>query len=76
MGTVARYKGFEIAINTNDHLPPHVHVWRAGAEAKIAIVGGKIMENEGMRRADLRTARAIVKSYEGYLLRKWEEIHG
>jgi histidinol phosphatase-like PHP family hydrolase len=34
MPTILRQDGFAICINTDDHEPPHVHVFKAGVEVK------------------------------------------
>ncbi|HEY5425715.1 MAG TPA: DUF4160 domain-containing protein [Candidatus Tumulicola sp.] len=39
MPTIVREDGYEIQIYTRDHLPPHVHVRKAGAEARFALQG-------------------------------------
>ena len=42
MPTVLRLDGFEVRIYLNDHEPAHVHVFRAGGEAKIKLgLGGQ-----------------------------------
>jgi serine phosphatase RsbU (regulator of sigma subunit) len=35
MPTIIRERGFEVMIYPNDHRPPHVHVWKAGKEARV-----------------------------------------
>ena len=37
MPTVLKEDGFNIRIYFNDHSPPHVHILKAGEEAKISI---------------------------------------
>lgn len=37
MPTVYRQDGFEFRIYTNVHDPPHVHVFKAGGQVKIAM---------------------------------------
>jgi hypothetical protein len=37
--TVHRAHGFRFVIFTNDHAPPHVHVFGQGGEAKIVLEG-------------------------------------
>jgi hypothetical protein len=40
--TILQREGFSIKANTRDHLPPHVHVWKDGKEARFAIENGKV----------------------------------
>ena len=39
MPTVLTKNGFKVRIYLNDHLPAHVHVFKAGGEAKINLRG-------------------------------------
>ena len=60
--TILRREGFSIIANTRDHLPPHVHVWKDGKEARFAIENGKVtlLSDGGMTNAELRRAAEIV----------------
>ena len=42
MVTVHRFDGLRFVIYSNDHDPAHVHVLRAGSEAKIQLVGEQL----------------------------------
>lgn len=59
MPTIIREGGYEIRIYTLDHVPPHVHVAKAGAVVKIDLaachaieIAGTISDRE-VRRAEL-----------------------
>jgi hypothetical protein len=43
MPTIAIVEGVRITIYLNDHLPPHLHAFFAGQEAKLSIVTGKVL---------------------------------
>lgn len=67
-------------IYPNDHMPSHVHVWRAG-ESVIVNLGDAatrvgVRENNGMSARDERRALKIVGEHQELLLARWEEIHG
>lgn len=47
MGEIYRFRSVKIVINSNDHIPPHVHVLHAGRLAKIEIESLKIISNKG-----------------------------
>jgi hypothetical protein len=47
MPTVLREAGFDVRIYTFDHLPPHVHVAKAGAIVKIDLATSEIVEIVG-----------------------------
>ena len=77
MATVHRENGFEFRIWPNDHTPPHVHAWKAGAMAKIELVDGfDVVKVREMRAMDVVRAVRIVMANEEKLLQAWEEIHG
>jgi len=79
MVTVHRAFGFRFVIFTNDHAPPHVHVFGQGGEAKIALTSGRIATVtwvNGISRADLRRLVAEARRQHALLLEAWRAIHG
>lgn len=80
MPTVIRKNGFQVFIYTEDHLPMHVHIFKAEGEL-IVNIGDKladvsIREYRGMRRSDRRLALSLVAENLIVLVEKWKEIHG
>lgn len=71
MVTVLRATGLRVIIYVNDHLPAHVHVTGTGA-AKINLTGAKgspdLVWADGMSRADIRRAMALVTEHRDDLL--------
>jgi Domain of unknown function (DUF4160) len=47
MPTIIKQDGFRIVIWPNDHLPPHVHVFKSDAEVKIALIEPSVFSVEG-----------------------------
>ncbi|MGH7654615.1 MAG: DUF4160 domain-containing protein [Gemmatimonadaceae bacterium] len=78
MPTVLRARGFRVMIfePPREHAPPHVHVFRGGAEAVIELSPVRVRTLFGMRDADAVAARRIVEDEREYLLRRWRQIHG
>ncbi|HEY0100313.1 MAG TPA: DUF4160 domain-containing protein [Pyrinomonadaceae bacterium] len=81
MPTVLRQNGFKVRIYTNDHLPSHVHVFKAEGELIFALGSESeaprmVKELSPMNPSDARQARVIVKEQQQYLLREWRKIHG
>ncbi|MBW4466294.1 MAG: DUF4160 domain-containing protein [Pegethrix bostrychoides GSE-TBD4-15B] len=80
MVTVFKQDGLSFRVFPNDHLPSHVHVFKAGGEARIEIAGkdGKAhaITNNGLNRKDLAKAVALVQENQALLLQKWSEYHG
>ena len=79
MSTIHREGGFSFKVYSNDHQPPHVHVWYSGKRALINVGGGEIgpslRRNHDMRAPDLHVALQIVKRNQQKFLEKWKEIH-
>lgn len=75
MGTVVIFRDVKIIIRTNDHYPPHVHILRGDAKAKIEILSRKICASRGFSRNDLRRIVEFLAQNEELLMEAWNEIH-
>ena len=75
MPTVLRSGGFDMVIRTADHGPPHVHVFKAKTQAKIAL-GPVSVLLDNMAPKDLVRAVRLVEDNADTLLARWREIHG
>jgi len=78
MVTVHRAYGFRVVIFTNDHSPPHVHVFGQGGEAKITLEGPAGITLDwvvGVRRGDLRKVMREVQRERQRLITTWRNIH-
>ena len=78
MVTVHRALGFRFVIFTNDHSPPHVHVFGQGGEAKIILTGPEGVRLEwvvGISPGDLRRLMQEARSERARLLAMWRTIH-
>ena len=80
MPTVLRKDGFEFRVYFNDHLPAHIHVFKAEGQAKIGIGADQempeLLQVQGMSGKDAKRAVEIAIEHRKELLQKWEEIHG
>jgi hypothetical protein len=78
MITVYRAHGFRYVMFTNDHSPPHVHVFGQGGEAKIVLEGDEpaLVWAIGMTRADLRRILQETRRERTRLMESWRRIHG
>lgn len=80
MGTVFDEEGYRVVIRTADHNPPHVHVFKAGHEIKIAI-GDETSPPAVLKQWDapekyaLRAVR-LIGDRQDQLLEYWRKIHG
>jgi hypothetical protein len=78
MVTVHRAHGFRFVILSNDHSPPHVHVFGQGGEAKIILAGRAGVTLDwvvGIGRGDLRRVMQEAKNERERLLAMWRIIH-
>jgi Domain of unknown function (DUF4160) len=79
MPTILRIDGLRFVIWPNDHVPAHVHVFSAEAEATIALgeEGGypRLIDNRHMKRTDLAKALRAIFDHRTMLMQKWSEIH-
>ena len=79
MPTVLREANLRFVIYTDDHPPPHVHVFGDG-EAKINLAGPddtpELVWAMSMTRGDIRRAMSIVAAQRDHLLARWNQIHG
>lgn len=76
MPTVLLVEGFAFKVNTKDHAPPHVHVWKGGLEVKLTLNGQQDMRGATMRPADVRRAQKIMAENLGSLWDAWRLYHG
>jgi Domain of unknown function (DUF4160) len=80
MPTVLRQRGFRVVIYLNDHLPPHVHIFKGGGEVRIEMGNEKalpkLMSISGqINDKDVSQAWYLVKEHQAELLAKWRKIH-
>ena len=79
MPTIHTENGFSVRIFTNDHLPSHVHIFKAEGSCTINLQGEnglpELREYQKMTRKDIKKALEIVFDNQETFLKKWEEIH-
>jgi len=80
MPTVLRIDGYCVQIFTDDHLPPHVHVFARGSELVVNLNCAEkyvsIRGNDGFKKREIRDIAIIVQTNRLELCEAWEEIHG
>lgn len=76
MPTILRIDGFDVRINTADHEPAHVHVYKAEGMAKIYLEPVFIKSRAGMSAKVVSQAERIVTEHQAMLLEAWRKIHG
>lgn len=73
MPTVLFIFGLRFYFYSEEHLPIHVHVKNGDGKAKINVVSFEIMENKGLKPADIKKAVEIVKLYQDDIIQAWNE---
>ncbi len=79
MPAILRTSGFIFVIHPGDHEPPHVHIFKAGAEL---IINLGIHNDEPlirdvyrMRNREIAIALAITRTNNDLFLAQWREIY-
>ena len=69
--------GFKFAFYSNDHVPIHIHVRKAGAEAIFNIEDEiSLRESHGFKIKDLTRAQELAEKNRELILVKWHEYIG
>jgi hypothetical protein len=77
MPTVHREDGFRLYFYSHEpNEPPHIHVDRDGASAKVWLEPVTLARNAGFRAKALRDVLALVEARQKQLLEAWHEFFG
>jgi hypothetical protein len=72
--TVLRVKGYRIGFYSSEpNEPAHMHVQKAGNEAKFWLAPVQLSWNKGFREAELREIARILEEHEAELIELWNE---
>ena len=76
MPTIIEIDGYRVVIYPNDHLPAHVHVFKAGSEVKVDIASDPprpIKVSGTISNREIKAALELVANYRGQLLQEWKK---
>lgn len=74
MPTVFEKDGYKFFFYSNEHRPPHVHVWKGGGEAVFIIDPEvELREASGMKVRQLARAEELAKENQEIILKAWNE---
>ena len=74
MPTILRVKGCRIGFYSSEPAEAvHVHVVKAGCEAKFWIAPVQLSWNKGFRETELREIARILEAHENELMEAWNE---
>lgn len=78
MAEIFRAFGMVFIIFSDDHDPPHVHVFHGNETCKIMLrdLTVAIKPRCSMAKNNLRRALHLAAEHRALLLREWEKIHG
>lgn len=77
MPTVLEVDGFRFYFYANEGTePPHVHVDKGGATAKVWLATGDWAHSHGYKSAQERAIRKIVTEHQTELMERWNEFFG
>lgn len=76
MPTLINERGFRVVMYFNDHDPPHVHVKRAGNEARVQIDPVMIMDNYSYNQNELKLILGIIEKHQTMLMDTWNLYFG
>jgi hypothetical protein len=69
-----RVKGYRIGFYSSEpDEPAHMHVQKAGNEAKFWLAPVQLSWNKGFREAELREIARILEAHEAELIELWNE---
>ena len=73
MPTILFLFGLRFFFYSDEHLPMHVHVKNGDGKAKINIETAEVIENSGIKPADLKKAVDAVKQYKDDMIEAWKQ---
>jgi hypothetical protein len=75
MPTVLRVKGYQLYFYAEEgNEPPHIHVAKAGCDAKFWLSPARLAVNHGFKPHDLREIAEIIEQNENFISEKWNEF--
>lgn len=74
MPTIFKLFGFSFLFFSNDHEPIHVHVVKGNQRAKFSIFPVQLIENNGLKKAELKMVEAIIEENEEIIAEHWNKF--
>jgi len=74
MPTIFTVFGLHFMFYSDDHEPVHVHVVRAGCEAKFNVRPLKMVYNRGFKRHEISLIKSIVEENTEVIAERWKEF--
>lgn len=74
MPTIFKIFGFLFQFYANDHEPIHVHVVKGNQRAKFTIFPVQLVENNGLKKSELKMVEAIIEENEEIIAEHWNKF--
>lgn len=73
MPTIFILFGYRFLFYSNEHLPIHVHVIKAGCKAKYSIMPVALVENNVFKPSELKMIESIIEDNEEVIAEHWNK---
>lgn len=74
MPTVFIVFGFIFRFYSNDHTPIHIHVIKGDARAKFTIEPVTLVENYGLKPAEIKLAESVIEENKELIAQHWNQF--
>ena len=74
MPTVFILFGFIFKFYSNDHEPLHIHVIKDGNKAKFSLFPVQLVENYGLKPAELKFVESIIEENQEVIAEHWNRF--
>lgn len=74
MPTIFILFGFKFMFYANDHEPIHVHVIKGGTKAKFTISPVTLVQNNGLKPAELKLVESIIEENQEVIAEHWNKF--
>lgn len=74
MPTIFILYGFRFMFYANDHNPLHIHVVKGNVNAKFALFPVRIVENNGLKPAEMKLVQHIIEENEEIIAEHWNNF--
>lgn len=66
--------GFRFMFYGNDHEPIHIHVIKENRKAKFAVSPVELLENKGLKPAELKMVKKIIEENQEVIFEHWNRF--
>ena len=67
--------GYDVRIFSDDHEPPHVHVFKSGNRVRVYLDPITFEDNHGFNSRELRKIRGLIELHLELIRDQWDIVH-